>query len=315
MTICWTICWIWRELVERIPLLTINLIDSFSIFVFIKLPEFRNSFLQNRILRYLIKNGWEIEKAKHFGWSEGKISGACQGLDLAWSAQHFRPRARLGQTVLARGFPGIFRHLPLPGDHRFHNLLNQYSVLVKYNLVRETELEFPAVTFCNINPIDYENNPDYVNLVKDLFSSRLTDQTKSQVNVSTSICDPTAVKLTQTMVELGYVDSSAFFTIDQMLLSCTFNGASCSKEDFLPLASGPNGICYTWNSGVNAKNQAVDIKTTKSPGLSSGLRLELYVGQQECQPCWVDTIGATIVVHNKSLDPLVNIEGVKLKPG
>ncbi|UJR19097.1 hypothetical protein I4U23_022228 [Adineta vaga] len=42
--------------------------------------------------------------------------------------------------------------------------------------------------------------------------------------------------------------NECFFCLDSMLISCAYNGQSCSADDFTPILSNLYGRCYTFNT-------------------------------------------------------------------
>ena len=191
----------------------------------------------------------------------------------------------------------------------------EYKVLVKHSLILDLDYEFPAVTFCNLNPVDYKNNPNFTEKIKAIFYARLDNETRSTVDMNEVICDKTTRLLTNDLIKLNLTPTTAFYSMDQMLLSCHYNDKPCRNEDFVLYRSHMYGNCFTWNSGVDSRGRKVPVKTALSQGLASGLRLELFVGEEQYQPCWIQTTGAIVAVHNQTVDPLIYVEGVKLKTG
>ena len=51
------------------------------------------------------------------------------------------------------------------------------------------------------------------------------------------------------------------------------------------------------------------------PGIANGLQLELFVGSPDYSPCWISTHGVVLFVHNRTNDPLLYIQGVRVAAG
>lgn len=72
----------------------------------------------------------------------------------------------------------------------------------------------------------------------------------------------------------SYVTSLGY-TLDDMLISCYFNGISCDSSDFYQIYTFEYGNCYIFNH--NYGNGTSLSKVSKS-GPRSGLQLELFAG-------------------------------------
>lgn len=65
----------------------------------------------------------------------------------------------------------------------------------------------------------------------------------------------------------------AGFSLNTMLISCNYNRKDCSPKDFVYKYSQQYGNCYTFNNNNS-------LGKTIMSGRSSGLSLELFVGEQ-----------------------------------
>ena len=65
------------------------------------------------------------------------------------------------------------------------------------------------------------------------------------------------------------------FSIDDILVSCTFDEKRCDKVDFSQTYSFDYGNCFTFNSADNIDRQ---IKREVLTGLDYALKLELFAG-------------------------------------
>lgn len=106
------------------------------------------------------------------------------------------------------------------------------------------------------------------------------------------------------------------YSIDDMLLGCRFNNKKCTKDDFEHIFTFTYGNCYKFNSGKNFYgNESVPLKYISSPGKKNGLRLELFIGHSRQDIDILRTTGAHIFIHNSSILPLTDLEGISLAPG
>ena len=66
------------------------------------------------------------------------------------------------------------------------------------------------------------------------------------------------------------------FSLDKLLISCTFNKINCKMSDFTWKYTNEFGSCYTFNDLlVNNETQS---KATSKSGPEYGLNLELFYG-------------------------------------
>ena len=146
-----------------------------------------------------------------------------------------------------------------------------------HDVTTNSLVDFPAVTICNINPFherfarryimrkseqakcfylnDFQNcmNTTDTNQAFDLF----VDQLKRIVaNDST--------------LDEEYRESFGYYLSD-MLISCNFNGAACSPNDFITFWSYEYGNCYTFNQG----NETFKPLKAGMTGNKYGLKVEL----------------------------------------
>jgi hypothetical protein len=76
-------------------------------------------------------------------------------------------------------------------------------------------------------------------------------------------------KVDKFMYRLGY-------SLDEMLISCTFNMVSCNSDDFELFYDIIYGDCYTFN-GRNSKT----VKAASRPGTINGLVMEVIIFFQQ----------------------------------
>ena len=176
------------------------------------------------------------------------------------------------------------------------------------------------MTFCNLNPLNYLKYGYVVDLLKEKLMIYLTESERNSSSATHLICDKTMNMFVKT--SLIYIDGLAglslrpyMFNLDDLLLTCNFNGRKCAAIDFKLTFSGIYGNCYTFNAGHLDNETITPVKYSVRPGESNGLQLELFIGSSEHLPCWANTNGAFVAIHNKSSYPLFFEEGLKLQTG
>ena len=197
------------------------------------------------------------------------------------------------------------------------NVINDYlsySVVVNMELVQDYNQEFPQVTICNNNPIDFSNDEAVRTIERFLNNITSTSDNyfsfKNQtISNSDSACNPSLRQLLQR----SFYQFN--FTLDKMLIKCLYDDKPCSKDDFYPIRSGLFGVCYSFNSGKYYNGSKAPIKMLKRNGLLNGLRLQLFVGTREYIPCWLNENAAVLVIHNRTTNPLFIEESIKAPVG
>jgi acid-sensing ion channel 1 len=174
----------------------------------------------------------------------------------------------------------------------------QYGTLVSVVHHADQPADFPAVTFCNLNPINearlFMNPGVEIQVLQSVFSpSDFACLLGSYINGSYTynltkleLCLPTASYSYILFVVSNYLrryvanrfdqsnDRQKFgFLLKDMFLNCDYNGKPCSTSDFVQFWHNDYGNCYTFNSG---KNGSV-VRQTNTPGSNYGLKLDLFV--------------------------------------
>ena len=143
-----------------------------------------------------------------------------------------------------------------------------FEVTASYSLINESPAVFPAITICNIVPfnislIEEILNEENLNLDIDPNGSRpvINQVTDKRDLVRAKLISNRKLNLTS----LG-------FSIQSLLISCTFNNGPCSQKDFYQYFDNNYGNCYSFN--YNKQNP----KLTSKYGPKYGFKLELFAG-------------------------------------
>ncbi|PIK51832.1 putative degenerin deg-1-like [Apostichopus japonicus] len=99
-------------------------------------------------------------------------------------------------------------------------------------------------------------------------------------------------------------------SIDDMLLSCTWKGFTCSPVNFTHFFNYKHGNCYTFNSGLNGTYE-VSSKT----GPLYGLTMEIYLEQTEYIPAIQQAAGLRLSIHDQKTMPFPEDNGISVSPG
>ena len=143
-----------------------------------------------------------------------------------------------------------------------------------------------AVTFCNLNPYDGGVTATVMN---NIIAAKEIDATKSASLLKYT--DTANTHLKSALDNSGKTSNTDLyyqgFFIDQMLVTCEFNGIKCTFNDFYAYHDYNYGNCFRFNgndpnrTGSNYPDYVnYPVKQTKKLGWENGLRLELYTGDQ-----------------------------------
>ncbi|CAG5133397.1 unnamed protein product [Candidula unifasciata] len=99
---------------------------------------------------------------------------------------------------------------------------------------------------------------------------------------------------------------------NDLIAACRFGGYQCSPANFTYFHSYKYGNCYTFNSKKSANGTDL---YTKFPGPEYGLRLELFLDQENYVPYLATEAGIRVLVHRKGTMPFPEDEGISIMPG
>jgi len=109
----------------------------------------------------------------------------------------------------------------------------------------------------------------------------------------------------EVMFNVGLNDSlvDKGFTIEDMLVSCTFEDLQCSTKDFVYSRSFNYGNCYTFNSALNNLSS---MPLTVQTGLQASFQLELFSGIEGLNDAYSIEQGIVVFIHSRTLNPDFN---------
>ena len=129
----------------------------------------------------------------------------------------------------------------------------EYNVVTSSKIVHQSSIEFPIVSFCNLNMFAKNSSIlDEIVLVLNQNEEKSIMSTKSNFE---------SLKKLQHLIK-SYTSGSTMnddqrksfgLSIEEMLLSCYFNGEPCSAEDFEWFYTFDYGNCFAFNSGFNSE--------------------------------------------------------------
>ena len=231
-------------------------------------------------------------------------------------------------TVTAHGIPNIYRNenvfikfiwlvfFLLSTTYCWFSIVTlilsyfDHKVLFNLKLIERSPIDFPAVTFCNLNLFDHRYSQKYIDQV-------LNNNNMSYVNnISQININPNMVKkLIQSSIasdsKLTKENKRKYgFDIDYMLLTCFFDDIPCDSNDFIWIYDYEYGNCFTFNSGRDEAGNKIDIKKITESGSDKSFRLEIFLGDEFAQGAFMYQSGARIAIHNQSKVPDLISEGL-----
>ena len=163
-------------------------------------------------------------------------------------------------------------------------------------LTRERELNFPAVTICNLNFLNVTTLNSAGNTIQaDL--TQLFDDVLEKSNVSN--CKVHANRLAMNTgynISWGELTTLATNDFSQLLRPCTYDGDVCTINDFKPINTIA-GRCVTFN-GQNTRK-------TSGTGIRKGLRLQFLSDPEDGLEGFsvFRDYGYRVIVHNSDEPP------------
>ena len=245
------------------------------------------------------------------------------GARFLFSESFFRRLVWLGMILACFGFC----------IHQAYICLKEYS-LYPFNTKMTTnfgadnsQLPFPAVTLCNLNPFNIRRFRRYLggNLSEVMIERRIQD-----ISLLTTRSEAISKEYFKERYNaLSYRPKMANETnphamkfshqIEDMLLpnghlfhSCSINGKKCDANNFTSFLNPLFTKCYTFNSAKNGK----PVLNASLAGLQTGLKLRLNIERESYIPNLIwPSVGIIILIHDQNSFPIVEEFGIAVPPG
>ncbi|XP_070542971.1 amiloride-sensitive sodium channel subunit gamma-like [Ptychodera flava] len=231
---------------------------------------------------------------------------------------------------------GVFIWQAIDFIEKYFRFEVTYSISVDFR-----ELPFPAVTVCNMNPLRQSELDEIDDKYKEKlgflnFEQRTENETDEEfdwaapavtqqiLNVSGEgeeeesfedfydLDHVQGLNLSAIMSQLpGELRARIGHQKEDLIQECSVNGVKCSSKNFTLVLNPKYGNCYSFNTGANDTG----IIRTSKPGPSTGLRLTLFIEQDEYLDDITENAGAVVLVHPPDNVPFPEEQGLELPPG
>jgi hypothetical protein len=223
-------------------------------------------------------------------------------------------------------------------------IFSKHNTLQSMNVINKCSIDFPAVDICNLNSINYEYT---LWLLTDELQKEFEDKLNNcPTNSTTSGClkvnNEIAKSFNFAADLLFNIGVHSGFDLKQMLISCTFNGKSCDREDFYYYYNYDFGSCYRFNGGrvkywksfkkvdsifdgkpmmnVSWIEEDKMIKQVYQAGSENGLELELFIDNPAISndPDYKQfnyKSGIHLIVHDRNDIVYPDEEGIDISTG
>ncbi|XP_023695729.1 acid-sensing ion channel 4-A isoform X1 [Paramormyrops kingsleyae] len=197
-----------------------------------------------------------------------------------------------------------------------------YPHITKLEEVAAPDMDFPAITFCNVNRARFSRlNRCDIHHIGELWSLSET----AEVNLSDLVHQDHLEMLTHlhsiTEQEKGdckfdweELYNRTAHDLWDMVKSCHFGNDECVREDFNTVYTR-YGKCYTFNGNRTTSRK------TKQGGMGNGLEIMLDIQQDEYLPIWRETnettleAGIRVQIHSQDEPPYIHQLGFGVSPG
>ncbi|CAF1377481.1 unnamed protein product [Didymodactylos carnosus] len=202
-----------------------------------------------------------------------------------------------------------------------------YPTQTIIEITSETELNFPAITFCNSNPFRYDKiNESYNNYLLNTNCSYINNDVycmKQFINNLFNSNNQTQI------INYGY-------DINDLLVGCNYNILDCSNQSkYTQFMSPSYGNCFTFNAQLlanNGENKLLLATTTTSSGDNNVeftdssmiyfygggtncLFMSFYINEDLYYPNLYTSKGLTAIIHNNNEIPLIDSKAFYFAPG
>lgn len=157
-----------------------------------------------------------------------------------------------------------------------------YPTQIQVSVIDTLNLPFPAVTVCNYCPFRYDLfMDDYSNYTKEIMHRNDTNGSETLSEIERKYMRNFIYERINKNVSINHY----FFQLEDMLLSCKFNGIQCDKNDFATFIDSRYGRCYSFNVPPISNPNKTIYKLSEN-GSWGFLEMEFYIHSHQYVPYW-----------------------------
>jgi hypothetical protein len=156
----------------------------------------------------------------------------------------------------------------------------KYDVVSKIRVFSEIPSVMPSLTICNINPFLTQFSHSYIkskleaNNLSQLLDYKERKAQSEDLLKEFSLARYLVIQNAKSNFLSNEEKKKLGYPIEDVILNCYFNGASCSADDFTWYFHTDYGNCFTFNSGFDSNGLKIPLKRVNKPGQLNGLYLE-----------------------------------------
>jgi hypothetical protein len=195
----------------------------------------------------------------------------------------------------------------------------QYGVVLTITPIYEAPTNFIAVQICNNIAYDNQAISSYVTNITNQYN--ITLNTFSTLKQYTDTVSALVKSKLAKQAQSGAFNSfQAGYNLENMMISCFYDGNACSQKDFFYQNDFNYGDCFSFNlgsinnAGYSPLNSTPPIVQSSFTGAANGLQLELFVGSPANQALTYGS-GIRVTVYNQSTIPFPKDMGITVPTG
>ena len=194
----------------------------------------------------------------------------------------------------------------------------KYETVTSIQKIYEELAIFPTLTICDSNAFTTKKAESLIlDMSQDFYGINIT-------NLSLELYQSYVINNLSQIVK-SYVSDPSYgdenrqllgFNLSQILFQCSFSGYLCNfSQDFHWYFHAELGNCFQFNSGLNMKNQVVDLKNVSFGTISNGLSVQIGPLVNQNQYPLTNSKGLKVFVHNETILPTMYDNSISIESG
>lgn len=219
-----------------------------------------------------------------------------------------------------------------------------FGVVSSLTSAYESPATFPAVVICSLTPYMFEEITSFYSWVVTERNGYFTSADDIDWPSYKSFRDYIDTSMGNIKSSMEYYNEEEWFdpedtsektyivdkygwslNLTKSLISCEFQGIPCTAEDFYVFHDYNYGNCYRFNGDHPStkfkdysyvqKHPGPSYRQSSRAGPQNGLKIELYVGNEEDKLLYSYRNGFRLVIHNQSVIPFMQENGIDVATG